>query len=150
MNPTLKPDAKRLQRAIAFATEAHDDQYSFSGRPYILHPLRVMQQMDTIDEMIVAVLHDVLEDTNADANVVLRLGVSVDVIAALLLLTKKEDQDYEQYVLGISSDPIATKVKLADLKDNMRVERLVKFTDGSARRLRKYHAAYTQLRNADG
>jgi len=143
MEPTLKPEARRLQRAIAFAVEAHTGQHSFSGRPYILHPLRVMHQMDTIDEMIVAVLHDVLEDTNTKVHDVEKFGA--EVVAPLLLLTKREGQDYEQYINAVASDPIARKVKLADLQDNMRVERLLKFTDGSAQRLCKYHKAYMQL-----
>lgn len=119
-----------LQRAIKIAVEAHADQKRKNGEPYILHPMRVMLSMKTDDERIVAILHDVVEDSPEwDYNKLLEEGFKPDLINAVYLLTRDKDEGYERYIdniityydRNIVSTRLALKVKLADMRDNMNV-----------------------------
>ena len=124
-----------LEKAIEIAVSAHKGQVDKAGQPYILHPLRVMFQMDTEVEQIVAVLHDVVEDA-IDWNFqrLQEAGFGDEVIEALRLLTKNDDHEpYLDYIKRIGENSIARKVKLADLWDNMDPRRLSKVTDKDAR-----------------
>jgi (p)ppGpp synthase/HD superfamily hydrolase len=131
-----------LETSIALAVEAHKGQVDKAGRPYILHPLRLMSRMTTDDERIVAVLHDVVEDTDVTFDELRELGMPEKAISALELLTHRQsdgtDEDYFSYIKGIIQNPIARAVKLADLGDNLDVCRLSKITERDARRLDKY------------
>ena len=113
-----------LERAIAFAVEKHAGQVDRYGRPYILHPLRLMNAMDTDEERTAAVLHDVLEDcpgvTPADLE---RSGVPPAVLEAVELLTRGDDESWDDYIARLAPNPLARKVKLADLADNMDLKR---------------------------
>src|SRR4051812_48945933 len=107
-----------LEDAIALALEAHRGTRDRSEQPYILHPLRVMFSCETETERIVAVLHDVVEDTKYSFDDLRKLGYGEDVLAALDCVTRRADETYEQFVER-AANPVARKVKLADLKDNM-------------------------------
>lgn len=127
-----------LEDAIEIALKAHKGQKDKAGKPYILHPLRVMSQMDTETEMMCAVLHDVLEDSNESIT-----SMPSIVRDAVEKLTKRPEQAYEEYIENISHNKIATKVKLADLKDNMNLSRLDEITkDDIDRVIFKYNPAY--------
>ncbi len=106
----------KLGHAIAIASESHKDQKRFDGSPYVLHPLRVMAAMETEEEKIVAVLHDVIEDSDVKLE---DLALPDHLSLALSLLTHKPEEDYFLYIERIKMNPLATKVKLADLADNM-------------------------------
>lgn len=135
----------QLENAFIIAIEAHEGQKSFAGRPYVLHPIRVMEQMSTDEERCVALLHDVIEDSSISLDYLAR-WFSATVVAAVQALTKPDKVDYLDYVKNqVASNPLATKVKIADLKDNTRIERIPKMTDGALRRLRKYHQALQLL-----
>src|SRR5690606_4009556 len=106
-----------LEKAIIFATEAHAGQKDKSGQAYILHPLTVMSKMDTDTERIVAILHDVIEDTSYTLDDLQKLfHLSEEKLIAVDLLTKKEGYDYDKYIQNIKDNPIARKVKIADLE----------------------------------
>ena len=109
-----------LDIAILTATEAHTGQTDKSGAPYILHPLRVMFAMDTDEEMQVAVMHDVVEDTDYSPEGLRNRGFSERVVQAVMALTRMEGETYMDYVARAARDPIARKVKLADIEDNLR------------------------------
>lgn len=139
-----------LDSAIHIATEAHYDQKDKGGQPYILHPLRVMMLVEGEEAQIVAVLHDVLEDTEVTREDLEREGFSEKVITALEKLTHKEGESYSDYVLRVKSDELARQVKLADLKDNARIDRayLRPFNlEGGTRKLMKYMASFKFLTN---
>lgn len=109
-----------LTDAILIATRAHRTMVDRAGKPYILHPLRVMLRMDTETERIVAVLHDVVEDTWVTLDYLRHeRGFSDEVIEALDALTRREGEPYFDYILRVKANPLATKVKLADLADNL-------------------------------
>jgi len=115
------PTAPTLEDAIALAAHWHRGQRypSVRGEPFILHPLRVMLQLDSDDARIVAVLHDVLEDTACSVVDLRRAGYLERVIEALDRLTRRDGEAYEPYIERIAEDTLARQVKLADLKDNL-------------------------------
>ena len=138
-----------LERAIAIAVAAHRGQHDKAGRPYILHPLRVMHGCTTDEERIVAVLHDVLEDTGVTASDLRQEGFGEGVIAALECLTKREGEAYEAFISRVAINPLARKVKIRDLLDNMDCTRLPTFGEGDALRMTRYVQALARLRAND-
>lgn len=136
-----------LEDAIALAVEAHRGQTDKIGQPYVLHVLRVMFRCETDIERIVAVLHDVVEDTGRTFDDLRQLGYSGEVVAALDCVTKREGESYEQFVERAAQNPVARKVKLADLEDNMDVRRLAAGGQKDAERLDKYVKAWRRLKS---
>ena len=135
-----------LERAIAIAATAHTSQIDKTGAPYILHPLRMMMRLDTTEARIVAILHDVVEDTEWTLEGLASEGFSDSVLKALECVTKREGEEYRAFVQRSASDPIARRVKLMDLEDNMNILRLAQLSDIDLERLRKYHQAWLTLR----
>lgn len=136
-----------IEQAISIALKAHKGKLDKGGNPYILHPLRVMYCMDTPEEKIVALLHDVVEDSGFTIQQLKEKGFPEKVLKAVALLTKTENQEYENYISAIRKNPLATKVKLADLRDNMNLTRLKKITQEDKQRMKKYKGAYKLLTN---
>ncbi len=134
-----------LGRAVAIAAEAHQLQTDKAGAPYILHPLRVMQRMNTETEQIAAVLHDVVEDSAWTIEQLRAEGFSEEVLAAIDCLTTHEGESYDEFILRASSNPLARKVKLADLEDNLDLRRLGKLTEKDLQRIQKYHRVWQSL-----
>jgi (p)ppGpp synthase/HD superfamily hydrolase len=146
MKPTTE-DATQL------ALNVHRGQLDKNGAPYILHPLRVMAQMQTETDRIVAVLHDVVEDSRGKANEVTldglrRMGYPKRVVDAIGGVTRREGESYEHFVLRSKHNPISRRVKLADLLDNMDVRRLRRrLSARDLSRLAKYRRAWEELRD---
>lgn len=135
-----------LDRAKAIATSAHDGQVDKAGKPYIEHPLRVMNMGKTVEEKIVGVLHDVVEDSEWTFEMLEKEGIPKEVVDALKCVTKlSEAEDYDHFIARVKTNPLAVKVKLNDLKDNMDITRLGKVTEKDLPRLNKYIRAYKQL-----
>ena len=142
-----------LEHAIAIATEAHRGQKDKASAPYILHPLRVMLALDGAEERIVGVLHDVVEDGGSEWTFerLASEGFAADVIDALRLVTKRpEDQGddmetYLRFVRRTLANPIARRVKLSDIRDNLDVTRMETVTERDAARLNKYLVALRLL-----
>jgi len=135
-----------LQRAIEIANIAHEGQVDKAGQPYIEHPLRVMDMGTTEDEKIVGVLHDVVEDSAWTFEKLLEEGFSINVIEALCCITKlSKDEPYDKFIKRIKKNPLAVKVKINDLTDNMDIRRLAYISEKDVKRLRKYLKAYKQL-----
>jgi GTP diphosphokinase / guanosine-3',5'-bis(diphosphate) 3'-diphosphatase len=108
-----------ISEAIAFAVQAHGDQVDKQGSPYIFHCLRVMLAVDHPFEQVVAVLHDVFEDTSATVDDLRLIGCNDGHIAALTALTRSNDEAYSDYIIRLSRNRSATIVKIADLQDNL-------------------------------
>ncbi len=134
-----------LERAITIAAQAHQGQTDKAHEPYILHPIRVMLRLSTPDERMAAVLHDVLEDTDWSRMDLEREGFSRAVLDAVEALTRRSDETYEDFLHRVSLNPIALRVKLADLEDNLDASRIAQPTDRDVRRMEKYRAARTLL-----
>jgi GTP diphosphokinase / guanosine-3',5'-bis(diphosphate) 3'-diphosphatase len=127
-----------LEKAIAIAAQAHAGQTDKGGAPYILHCLRVMMSVDSLDEKIVAVLHDVLEDTDVTASELSSQGFPDLHLEALDSLTKKEGESRIEAAHRAAKNKIARKVKLADNKDNSDISRIDNPTARDAARLEEY------------
>ena len=135
-----------LERAIEIAVEAHKGQVDKGGQPYILHPLRVMMSVSGESEKIVAVLHDVIEDSDWTFDWLLEEGFCIEVIEALKSVTKEsEDEGYDLFVQRAMQNPIGRKVKIADLRDNLDVTRISDMTDKDVKRINKYKKALKLL-----
>ncbi|MEO0599245.1 MAG: GTP pyrophosphokinase, partial [Chloroflexota bacterium] len=116
-----------------------------AGAPYILHTLRVMADVDGEAEKIVAILHDVVEDTVVTIEDLEKEGFSDAICASIRTITKKEGEPYEDYLHRIKNNPIARRVKLADIRDNMNLLRLPELTPELFEKYNKYHRAWAYL-----
>jgi (p)ppGpp synthase/HD superfamily hydrolase len=137
-----------LEDAIALAVEAHRGQTDKSGQPYILHPLRVMFRCQTDTQRIVAVLHDVVEDTGRTLDDLRQLGYSGEVLAALDCVTKREREPYDAFVERAAANPVARVVKIADIEDNLDLRRLPGIVENDVARLARYVKAWRRLHEA--
>jgi len=130
-----------LERAIAIAAQAHEGQVDKAGQPYILHPLRVMLALDTPDERIVGVLHDVIEDSLWTLQDLRREGFTAAVLDALDAVTRRPGEAYEPFVRRAARNAIGRKVKRADLIDNCDLSRIPHPGDKDRDRREKYERA---------
>ena len=135
-----------LERAIALAAMAHEGQLDKAGAPYILHPLRMMLRLETLEERIVATLHDVVEDCGVTLDQLRAEGFSEAVIDGVDALTRRETETYEEFVLRAKTNRIGRQVKIADLEDNSDVRRLPEVTERDRARMEKYKRAMDVLR----
>lgn len=131
-------------RAMNIAYSAHMGQFDKAGVPYIFHPIHLAEQMDTEEECIVALLHDVVEDTEVTFED-LEKEFSKTIIDAIRLLIHDKSVDYMEYVKQLKNNPIAKKVKLADLRHNSDTARLLKITEKDIKRVEKYKKAIQLL-----
>ena len=137
-----------LESAIALSIAAHRGQVDKGGQPYILHPLRVMLQLESDSERIVAVLHDVVEDNQEYTMSRLEsLGYSREILEALDCLTRRPEENYNEFVGRIKLNRLATRVKLADLEDNMDIRRLAGLSTVDYGRLQKYRKVWGELKS---
>jgi (p)ppGpp synthase/HD superfamily hydrolase len=137
-----RSDVSTLERAIAIAAEAHAGQTDKAGAPYVLHPLRMMLRMSSIDARIVAALHDVCEDCPGwTFDRLRREGFPAHIIEALQSVTKRDGEDYEAFVRRAAANPIGRHVKLADLHDNSDLSRIAAPSERDFQRIRKYRRA---------
>ncbi len=124
-----------------------------AGQPSILHPLRLMMRMETETEKIVAVLHDVVEDSQPPQrwgfDELRRAGFSESVLAAREGVTRREGETCEEFSRRSLTHPVARRVKLADIEGNLDIRRLATLTGRDAERLRRYLAAWRVLTGAE-
>lgn len=135
-----------LGKALEIAKNAHKGQVDKAGEPYIMHPITVACSMDTFDGVIVALLHDVVEDSGYTFEDLERYGFSDEIISALKLLTHEKGVPYMEYIKQVKGNDLARKVKMADLSHNMDLSRLPKITEKDEKRLEKYKAALEFLK----
>lgn len=135
-----------LEKAIMIAAEAHAGQIDKGGQTYILHPLAVMSRVSSTDAKIVAVLHDVIEDTPITVEDLKKEGFPIHIREAILAVTRTEDESYETFIERIAQNELAVEVKLADLEENMKLDRILKVTQKDKDRIVKYKQAYDHLK----
>ena len=136
----IKPPAM-LTNALLIATQAHQAQTDKAGQPYILHPLRLMMQFQQEDLQIVALLHDVVEDSDTTLDDLRTAGFAELIVQAVDALTRRKSEDYQMFIARAAKNPLAARVKIADLTDNLDVKRLPLLTEKDFQRLTKYRAA---------
>lgn len=137
-----------LEKAILIAVNAHQGQIDKGGKPYILHPLRLMFSRKDEVEQIIAVLHDVIEDTDVTLDYLRKEGFSEEILSALDALTRRKGESYEEFISRIINNKAACHVKLADLNDNMNLSRIEHPTEKDYKRIEKYRKAVDRINNA--
>lgn len=134
-----------LEDAIEIAVQAHRGQTDKAGAPYVLHPLRMMCRVETEAEKIVAVLHDVIEDMDWTFEALRDRGFPNEILAALDCLSRREDETYDAFIERAKTNPLARRVKLADLEDNLDISRIETLSPRDMDRLNKYNRAKVTL-----
>jgi len=131
----------KLQSAINIAINAHDGQYDRGGVAYINHPVYVSTLMKTEDEIVVALLHDVIEDSDKytinDLSEIFGKTISHSVDC----ITKRNGEKYEEYLVRVKSDDIARSVKLGDIHHNLKKDRIQEIDEKYLRMEKKYKKA---------
>jgi len=138
-----------LERAIEIAVESHKGQTDKADAIYILHPLRVMMSLATDEERTAGILHDVVEDSDWSFERLSDEGFSDEIIDALRCLTKIDGEDYEDFIMRVCVNPLARRVKVADVKDNMDLSRIESPSEEDFKRLEKYKRALGVLEMQD-
>lgn len=136
-----------LEKAIEIAARAHRDQRDKNGAPYILHPLRIMVRMPSLETMTIAVLHDVVEDSDITLDDLRREGFGEAIVAGVDCLTRRPREDYADYIERVKQNPLAVQVKLGDLEDNMNLQRLDRLQESDFKRVMKYHDTFQMLKS---
>ena len=129
------------KKAMKLCFKAHKDQVDKSGMPYVFHPFHVAEQMTDEATTIVALLHDVVEDTDYTLGDIAAEGFGEDILEAVALMTHEDDVPYLDYVAKLKDNPIARAVKLADLAHNSDLSRIGEIDEETKRRLEKYKKA---------
>ena len=137
-----------LERALELAVAAHRGQTDKAGRPYILHPLWLMQQFEDLAAMMVAVLHDAVEDSDLTLDDLSAEGFAPAIVEAVDAITHREAESYEDYIRRLQANPVALRVKLADLEHNMDMRRMGQVHDRDLVRLEKYHRTWRRLKGS--
>ena len=138
----------KTKKAMKLCYEAHKDQVDKSGLPYVFHPAHVAEQMTDEATTIVALLHDVVEDTDYTLEDLAAEGFGKDILEAVALMTHEDDVPYLDYVAKLKDNPIARAVKLADLAHNSDLSRIGEVDDEIRKRLEKYKKATALLKES--
>ena len=136
---------KQTKKALELSFKAHKNQVDKSGIPYVYHPFHLAEQMETEEAVIVALLHDVVEDTDCTLEDIRAMGFPDSVVEAIALMTHDKSVPYMDYVAKIKENPIAKAVKLADLKHNSDLSRLDVVDEKALKRVEKYAVAIKVL-----
>lgn len=138
---------EKTKKALRLCFDAHKDQNDKSGMPYVFHPFHLAEQMKTEETTIVALLHDVIEDTDHTLEELSQMGFGKEITDAIALLTHDDSVEYMEYVRKIKNDPIAKEVKLADLRHNSDLSRMDNVDERALARTEKYKKAIDILEN---
>lgn len=133
------------KKAMRIAFEAHKEQTDKNGIPYIYHPIHLAEQMSDEVSTCVALLHDVVEDTDLTWEQLEAEGFTPEILAALRLLTHEAQVPYMDYIAAMKQNDIAVTVKLADLRHNSDLTRLDEVDEKALTRVQKYRQAITTL-----
>ncbi len=136
-----------IKQAIELCYNYHKGQVDKAGKPYFLHPMTVALNCNNDDEKVVALLHDILEDTEITVEELIEKGIPERLCRSIVVITKKENDSYEKYVDRVAKDPIAIAVKIKDLEHNMDVSRLQDPTQKDYDRIEKYRKVHSKLLN---
>jgi (p)ppGpp synthase/HD superfamily hydrolase len=136
-----------LNKMLVLATNAHAGQYDKGGNPYILHPLKVMHYLRSVDEELqcIALGHDIIEDTDVTYSHLKQEGFTDRIIKGIQSLTKVPGETYDEYKERVKKNKDAVKVKMADLRHNTDIRRLKGVSDKDIARITKYHQFYLEL-----
>ena len=134
-----------IEEAIRIAVEAHRGKKDRAGAPYVLHPLRLLFRVRTDAERMAAVLHDVVEDTAWTLDDLRAVGFADEVVDAVDALTRRKGESYEAFVDRAAAHPVARRVKLADIEDNLDLRRIGHVEGRDLERIDRYLRAWRRL-----
>lgn len=135
----------KTKMALKLCFDAHKEQFDKSGMPYVFHPFHLAEQMNDEETTVVALLHDVVEDTDYTIEDLTKMGFGKEITDAIALMTHADDVEYMDYVRMIKENPVAKAVKLADLKHNSDLTRLDYVDEKALARKEKYLKAIALL-----
>ena len=115
-----------LEEVILLAAKKHYGQKDKSGKPYILHPIEVMCSVPTVEEKIVAIAHDLIEDTDTTLDDLRNLNIPEELVEAIYSVTKRKNEKYSDFIKRASENEVGIKVKIADIEHNTRQDRVEK------------------------
>ena len=138
-----------IETSLQIALNAYKGQKDKAGETYILHPLRIMAKMNSLEEKATALLHDVIEDSDYTSEDLINEGIPSTVVDAVLALTKNDGEDYDQFIDRVLKNKLAAKVKIADIEDNINLLRLGSISDADLQRVTKYHRSWHKLQICD-
>lgn len=136
-----------IEKSLQIALQAYAGKKDKAGKTYLLHPLRLMSKMNTEEAMAVALLHDVIEDSDYNKAQLLAEGIPEAVAEAVQVMTKKSGESYQQFIDRVLHNEMAARVKKADIEDNINILRLNSLDQSDLERVAKYHAAWQRLNN---
>lgn len=134
-----------IELALHRALKAYGGKVDKAGKPYILHPLRLVARLDDPIAQCVALLHDVIEDSPTTADDLRNDGFPESVVSAVVVLTRRKGESYEAFIDRVRIHPLARKIKLLDIEDNMNLLRLNAVSEKDLQRVAKYHRAWKHL-----
>lgn len=137
------------RKAMRVSFEAHKNQVDKDNIPYVYHPYEVASGLDSEELICIALLHDVVEDTDITFEQLADMGFTDSMLEALRLLTHDKDVPYMEYIEKLSHNPLAKRVKMADLTHNMNRDRRETVTEQDEKRWAKYKKAYEYLQSCD-
>ena len=137
---------KHLGLAISYASISHVDQFDKGGKAYILHPIRVMQSLsqESIQVQMVAILHDVVEDTSTTVEHIEK-AFGKEIADAIDAISRRDGEVYMDYIKRCKLNPIAKLVKIADLQDNMSKERVEQLPESERGVVKRYEKALAEM-----
>ena len=134
-----------LEDTINLAVEAHRGRRDKLGRPYILHPLRLMSRLSTPVEQMAALLHDVIADSDLSIDDFRERGYEAEIIEALDRLNRRDDESFDAFMARISENAVARRVKIADLADNLDLTNWSEIGEPERERLVRYRRGWETL-----
>lgn len=135
-----------IEKSLQIALNAYSGKKDKAGETYILHPLRVMGKLNTLEEKVVAILHDVIEDSDYTADDLLSEEIPKHIVEAVISLTRNSDESYSEFIERVSLNALARSVKIADIEDNLNILRLKTIQEKDLKRLEKYYRAHIVLK----
>jgi (p)ppGpp synthase/HD superfamily hydrolase len=134
-----------ISKANKIIQEAFKHKVDKGGEPYVYHLNRVARRFEGTNNIVISLLHDLLEDCPEWSEQKLRLEFPEKIVDAVVCLTKIKGESYLDYLNRVKSNEMALRVKISDLEDNMDIKRLNILTDKDCERLKKYHKAWIEL-----
>lgn len=137
----------KTKKAIKLMFDKQKNEIDKGGMPYVFHPFHLAEQMESEDEVVVALLHDIIEDTDVTIKELTKMGFTKQETDAISIMTHNKNDSYEKYIKKISTNKLATKVKIADLKHNLDITRLNEIKTKDLEKIEKYKKSLRYLEN---
>ena len=142
---------RSIEEILDFVNDKHKGQVDKAGKPYIFHLKEVAMNVPAYcpNGTYIGLLHDILEDTDTTPQELLDFGIDPEIVETVIILTRKDNESYMDYIKRVAENSLARNVKMSDLKHNMQIDRIPNPTENDYKRLTKYKKAYKYLLEYD-